>query len=154
RASGATAASSSSTASSARGGARCVSAPATSRRWRSWPSTASASASPSDDGPMILIGVDQGTTGTRTVAFDERLEPVAEASRRVAVTHPQPGWIAKDAEEVVRSVQDTVAEVVEAVGGPAVVTAIGLDNEGETVVAWDPATGRPVADAVVWGCRR
>ena len=54
---------------------------------------------------MILIGVDQGTTGTRTVAFDERLEPVAEAYRRVAVTHPQPGWIAKDAREVIRSVE-------------------------------------------------
>jgi glycerol kinase len=103
---------------------------------------------------MILIGVDQGTTGTRTVAFDERLEPVAEAYRRVAVTHPQPGWISKDAGEVVRSVDDTVREVVAAVGGPERVTAIGLDNEGETVVAWDPATGEPVADAVVWGCRR
>ena len=48
---------------------------------------------------MILIGVDQGTTGTRTVAFDARLEPVVEAYRRVAVTHPQPGWISKDADE-------------------------------------------------------
>ena len=52
------------------------------------------------------------------------------------------------------SVADTVAEVVAAVGGPQVVTAIGLDNEGETVVAWDPGTELPVADAVVWGCRR
>ncbi len=103
---------------------------------------------------MILIGVDQGTTGTRTVAFDERLEPVAEAYRRVAVTHPQPGWISKDAREVVRSVEETVAEVVAAVGGAERVDAIGLDNEGETVVAWDPATGEPLADAVVWGCRR
>ena len=103
---------------------------------------------------MVLIGVDQGTTGTRTVAFDERLEPVAEAYRRVAVTHPQPGWISKDAREVVRSVSETVAEVVAAVGGADRVDAIGLDNEGETVVAWDPATGEPLADAVVWGCRR
>ena len=84
---------------------------------------------------MILIGVDQGTTGTRTVAFDDRLEPMAEAYRRVAVTHPEPGWIAKSAADVVTSVADTVAEVIAAVGGPQVVTAIGLDNEGETVVA-------------------
>ena len=103
---------------------------------------------------MILIGVDQGTTGTRTVAFDEHLEPVAEAYRRVAVTHPQPGWISKDARDVIRSVDETVAEVVTAVGGADAVAAIGLDNEGETVVAWDPATGEPLADAVVWGCRR
>jgi glycerol kinase len=103
---------------------------------------------------MILIGVDQGTTGTRTVAFDEHLEPVAEAYRRVAVTHPQPGWISKDARDVIRSVDETVAEVVAAVGGAGDVAAIGLDNEGETVVAWDPATGEPLADAVVWGCRR
>ena len=55
---------------------------------------------------------------------------------------------------MIRSVDETVAEVVDAVGGPAAVTAIGLDNEGETSVAWDPATGEPLADAVVWGCRR
>lgn len=103
---------------------------------------------------MILVGVDQGTTGTRTVAFDERLEPVAEAYRKVAVTHPQPGWIAKDATEVVQSVEATVAEVVAAVGGAGKVGAIGLDNEGETVVAWDPRSRVPHADAVVWGCRR
>ncbi len=79
------------------------------------------SASRGDGAPMILIGVDQGTTGTRTVAFDERLEPVADAYRRVTVTHPQPGWISKDADEVVGSVAETVAEVVAAVGGAGAV---------------------------------
>ena len=103
---------------------------------------------------MILIGVDQGTTGTRTVAFDGRWSRSPRPTAGSPVTHPQPGWIAKDAREVVRSVDETVAEVVAAVGGADRVDAIGLDNEGETVVAWDPATGEPLADAVVWGCRR
>ncbi len=101
----------------------------------------------------ILVGIDQGTTGTRTVAFDERFAEVAQAYRRVPVSHPQPGWVEKDADAVVRSVAETLAEVAAAVG-PERVTAVGLDNEGETVVAWDAETLVPLAPAIVWSCRR
>jgi glycerol kinase len=102
----------------------------------------------------VLIGIDQGTSGTRTVAFDEHLQPVAEAYRPAAVHHPQPGWIEKDAEETLGTVRDSLEEVVRAVGGPGTIGAVGLDNEGETVVAWHAETLEPLAPAVVWGCRR
>ncbi|MDX6553318.1 MAG: glycerol kinase, partial [Gaiellales bacterium] len=69
----------------------------------------------------VLIGIDQGTSGTRTVAFDEHLQPLAEAYRPAAVRHPQPGWIEKDAEETVGTVRDSLAEVVRAVGGPGTI---------------------------------
>jgi glycerol kinase len=71
----------------------------------------------------------------------------------VPVAHPHPGWVEKDAEAVVSSVDETLAEVAEAVG-PDRITAVGLDNEGETVVAWDAESLRPLAPAIVWSCRR
>ena len=67
--------------------------------------------------------------------------------------HPHPGWDEKDAEAVVASVAETLAEVTAQVGADCV-TAVGLDNEGETVVAWDAQTLRPLAPAIVWSCRR
>ena len=101
----------------------------------------------------VLIGIDQGTSGTRTVAFDLELRPLADAYREVRVEHPRPGWIEKDAAETVRSVRETLAVVTAAVGAGRV-AAVGLDNEGETAVVWDAETLAPLAPAVVWGCRR
>ena len=101
----------------------------------------------------VLIGIDQGTTGTRVVAFDERLAPLAEAYREVPAHHPRPGWVEKDANAVVQSVEAALQEVTGALDGDRV-AAVGLDNEGETVVAWDARTLRPLAPAVVWSCRR
>ena len=101
----------------------------------------------------VRIGIDQGTTGTRVVAFDETLSVVADAYRPVPSHHPHPGWVEKDADAVVTSVQEAVAELVTSVGARAI-SATGLDNEGETVVAWDADTLRPLAPAIVWSCRR
>ena len=101
----------------------------------------------------VLIGIDQGTSGTRTVAFDLGLRPLADAYRPAEVSHPHPGWIEKDADETVRTVEESLAEVVAAVGADRI-AAVGLDNEGETVVAWDAGSLAPLAPAIVWGCRR
>ena len=86
-------------------------------------------------------------------AFDDDLVQVADAYRPAVVAHPRPGWAEKDAEQVVDGVTSALAEVAGAVGAGAI-SAIGLDNEGETVVAWDARTLRPLAPAVVWSCRR
>jgi glycerol kinase len=100
----------------------------------------------------ILIGVDQGTSGTRAVAFDADLRPLAESYQAAEVRHPQPGAIEKDADETVATVQRALAELTAQLDGE--VTAVGLDNEGETVVAWDAETLRPLAPAIVWGSRQ
>ena len=100
----------------------------------------------------ILIGVDQGTSGTRAVAFDERLRPVGESYQPAHVSHPQPGWIEKDADETVATVERALGDLAGQLDGE--VAAVGLDNEGETVVAWDAQTLRPLAPAIVWGSRR
>ena len=101
----------------------------------------------------LRLGIDQGTTGTRVVAFDEAWSPVADEYRPVPSEHPRPGWVQKDAAAVVESVRDAVAAVTRTVGAGAI-AATGLDNEGETVVAWDAQTLEPLAPAVVWSCRR
>jgi glycerol kinase len=101
----------------------------------------------------VAIGVDQGTTGTRVVAFDESWRMLAGEYREVPPVHPRPGWVEKDAEAVVESVREGLRAVAGEVGRDRV-SAVGLDNEGETVVAWDEDTLEPLAPAIVWSCRR
>ncbi len=101
----------------------------------------------------VWVGVDQGTGATRAVAFDESGTVLADARIPVPVTHPQPGWVEKDAAAVVDSVAGVLADVTGQVGAGAV-SGVGLDNEGETVVAWDAGSLQPLAPAIVWSCRR
>jgi glycerol kinase len=98
----------------------------------------------------MIMGVDQGTTGTTTVAYDHRFEPVAEAYRELPNRFPRPGWVEQDPEDVIRTVVETVGEVLEKIGGPDHVEAVGVDNQGESVVAWDARSGRVLTPVVVW----
>lgn len=98
----------------------------------------------------MILGVDQGTTGTSVVAYDHDLRAVAEAYRELPNYHPRPGRVEQDPEDVVRTVVEAVGEVLGAIGGPDEVEAVGIDNQGETVVAWDAETGRALGPAVVW----
>ncbi len=100
----------------------------------------------------LLLGIDQGTTAVKAVLHDADLRPVAEARRRVPVAHPQPGRVEKDAEEVLAAVVDAVAEILQGAGDEVV--ACGLDHEGESVVAWDAETGRPLSPVLVWQDKR
>jgi glycerol kinase len=102
----------------------------------------------------LVIGVDQGTTSTRAIAFDRRWQPVAHAARPLDTIHPRPGWIELDPDAILATVVDTLASVVDEVGGASRVAAVGLANQGETVVAWDADSGDALAPAIVWGCRR
>ncbi len=102
----------------------------------------------------VVLAIDQGTSSTRTIAFDSSWRPVASASRRLHTEHPRAGWAQQDADEILASVVDTVGAVLARVGGRASVVAAGLANQGESVVAWDADTGRPLAPAVLWHCAR
>ena len=101
-----------------------------------------------------MIGIDQGTTGTTCIAFDKDLRPVARAYEELANYYPQPGWVEQDPEDVVRGVVNTVAEVLQAVGGPKQVRAVGLANQGETVVAWNKRKTTASTAAIVWSDAR
>lgn len=102
----------------------------------------------------LLLAIDQGTSSTRAICFDRALRPVATAARPLATRHPRAGWVEQDPDEILASVVESVSEVLRAVGGPERIAAAGLDNQGETVVAWDGENGAALAPAVSWQCNR
>lgn len=101
----------------------------------------------------MLIGIDQGTTGTTCLAVDRQLDPVAESYRALPNRFPHPGRVEQDPEEVVDSVVETVGEVTARIGREPVL-AVGLANQGETVVAWDRRSGEALTRAVAWSDTR
>jgi glycerol kinase len=101
----------------------------------------------------LLLGIDEGTTAVKAALFDLDLRTVAEARRAVPVTHPHPAWVEQDPELIVQAVVDAVADVLEHVDGRVVLGA-GLDHQGESVLAWDAATGRALTSVVVWQDKR
>lgn len=105
-------------------------------------------------GADLILAVDQGTSSTRAIAFDAGFREVAASSRPLRASYPRPGWVEQDAEEILATVVDSVADILRSVGGHRRIVAVGLDNQGETVVAWDALTFRALAPAVVWQCRR
>jgi glycerol kinase len=100
----------------------------------------------------LLIGIDEGTTAVKAVLYDEQLTPLREARRRKQSRHPHPGWVEQDGEEILESVVDAVAELLE--DAPGEVVGCGLDHQGESVLAWDGETGTPLSPVVVWQDKR
>ncbi len=92
---------------------------------------------------MKAVAIDQGTTGTKSYVLHEdgRFETVKGFEHRQI--YPQQGWVEHDPEEL-------LAHVTEAIAAAGPVDCIGIDNQGETVIAWDAATGRPIHNAIVW----
>src|SRR3954453_7054237 len=102
----------------------------------------------------LILAIDEGTSSARAIVYDRSWTPIATAARQLQTLHPQPGWAEQDPEEIRGAVVQTVAEVLDAVGGPGRIAATAIANQGETVVAWDSRSGEPLAPAVLWSCRR
>jgi glycerol kinase len=100
----------------------------------------------------LLLGVDEGTTGVKAALFDRELRPVGEARRDKVNRHPRPGWVEQDGEEVLTAVVEAIGEMLR--DAPGEVVACGLDHQGESVVAWDAASGEPLTPIVVWQDKR
>src|SRR4051812_26583214 len=100
----------------------------------------------------MLLGIDESTTGVKAALFDQRLQPVAEARRDKVNRHPEEGWVEQDGEEVVVAVTEAVAELLKGTDGE--IAACGLDHQGESVLAWDSETGKPLSSIVVWQDKR
>ena len=99
----------------------------------------------------FVAAIDQGTTSSRCIVFDRAGAVVSVAQREHRQHFPQPGWVEHDAEEIWANVQQVVREALAAAGiGPDGLAAVGITNQRETTVVWDRATGRPVANAIVW----
>ena len=102
-----------------------------------------------------VLALDQGTSSSRAVLFDERGAAVAMKQREFPQIYPQPGWVEHDPEEIWSSQMESAKDVVQTAGvRPEDIAAIGITNQRETTVVWERATGRPIANAIVWQCRR
>jgi glycerol kinase len=103
----------------------------------------------------VILAIDQGTTGTTCLVFDEEGRIAGRAYSEFEQHFPRPGWVEHDAGEIWEVTRRVAAEAIAAAGiRGADLDAIGIGNQRETVVAWDPATGEPVHRALVWQDRR
>jgi glycerol kinase len=102
-----------------------------------------------------ILVIDQGTTSTRVVVYDHRLQPVAQSQQEVPPTYPKPGWVEHDPNALVDSVGPLVVHALSLAGvGSDRVASIGLTNQRETTILWDRATGEAIGPALVWQDRR
>ena len=103
----------------------------------------------------MILAIDQGTTGSTCIVFDERGRPRGRSYSEFQQHFPRPGWVEHDASEIWEVTRRTaIGALADAAVRPADLTGIGITNQRETVVAWDPATGEPVHRALVWQDRR
>jgi glycerol kinase len=102
-----------------------------------------------------VLALDQGTTSSRAIVFDESGAQVATAQREFRQIFPRPGWVEHDPQEIWESQLAVAREALERAGLAARdLAALGITNQRETVVVWDRETGEPVANAIVWQDRR
>jgi glycerol kinase len=102
-----------------------------------------------------IVAIDQGTSSTRAVVYDEKLAELAAAQREFRQYYPQSGWVEHDAEEIWSTVLAVLGETIAGAGITAAdVASIGITNQRETTIVWDRATGEPIANAIVWQDRR
>lgn len=104
---------------------------------------------------QYVLALDQGTTSSRAILFDQNGNTVLKARREFKQIYPLPGWVEHDPMDILNSQYEAIREVLEkgSISGSEI-CAIGITNQRETTVVWDKKTGRPVCNAVVWQCRR
>src|SRR5689334_4313965 len=103
----------------------------------------------------FILALDQGTTSSRAIVFDHGGSIRAVAQREFAQIYPQPGWVEHDPMEIWATQSGVLTEVLAKAGlGAADIAAIGITNQRETTLRWERATGKPVANAIVWQDRR
>jgi glycerol kinase len=100
-----------------------------------------------------LLALDQGTSSSRAVVFDQYGQAVARAQQELTLQYPRPGWVETDAAALWKG-QLAVARSALAGFAPRSIAAIGVTNQRETTVLWERATGAPLAQAIVWQDRR
>lgn len=102
-----------------------------------------------------ILALDQGTTSSRAIVFDERCAVVSSAQAEYGQIYPHDGWVEHDPLEIYSSQSGVVSEALARAGiNKNEITAIGITNQRETTVVWDRKTGKPVYNAIVWQCRR
>ena len=103
----------------------------------------------------FIMAIDQGTTSSRAIIFDDSMKIVASDQREFRQIFPASGWVEHDPEEIWESVVATCKGAIKNAGITAHdIASIGITNQRETVVVWDKQTGKPIHNAIVWQDRR
>jgi glycerol kinase len=102
-----------------------------------------------------ILVIDQGTTSTRSIIFDAALKPVASAQEEFPQIFPHPGWVEHNPETLWATALGTARAALSEAGLEASdIAGLGIANQRETTLIWERATGRPIANAIVWQDRR
>ncbi len=105
--------------------------------------------------PAYLLAIDQGTTGTTALVVSIEGETLGRTTVEFPQYFPQPGWVEHDPGEIWSSVEAATRGALQAAQlEPTAIAAIGITNQRETTLLWDRSTGHPIANAIVWQCRR
>ncbi len=104
--------------------------------------------------PDLLLVIDEGTTSTRAIVFDQSFAPVAQAQEEVGLTYPDDGWVEQDGNDIWAKTLTVCRQAIAAAGGVDRIAGIGITNQRETTLVWERATGTPIAPAIVWQDRR
>jgi glycerol kinase len=103
----------------------------------------------------VILAIDQGTSGTTCIVFDERGQVRGRAAREFQQHFPRPGWVEHDANEIWDVTRRVAKDALDKAGTSGrALSGIGITNQRETVVAWDPRSGEPLHRALVWQDRR
>lgn len=102
-----------------------------------------------------ILALDQGTTSSRCVIFDQNAAILGMAQKEFSQFYPKPGWVEQDPVEIWNTQYAVLTQALEDAGiHPDEVAAIGITNQRETTIVWDKFTGVPICNAIVWQCRR
>ncbi len=101
---------------------------------------------------MLILALDQGTTSSRSIIFDEKGNILASAQTALTQYYPHPGEVEHDACEILATQMETARDCIKKLGKKP--DCIGITNQRETVVVWNRQTGKPICPAIVWQCRR
>ena len=99
-----------------------------------------------------VLSIDQGTTSSRAIVFDENQKIIAESQKEYELQYPNDGWVEANPDEILSSVKETIKEALEI--ADVDIAACGITNQRETVVVWDRLTGKPIYPAIIWQDRR
>ncbi|MDD3212049.1 MAG: glycerol kinase GlpK [Eubacteriales bacterium] len=104
---------------------------------------------------MYILAVDQSTSSTKAILFDQELRLVGRSNQEHRQIYPQAGWVEHDPLEIYENLKTAVAKVLEKTGvSPKDIQCLSLSNQRETTLIWDADTGLPVYNAIVWQCGR
>ncbi len=106
-------------------------------------------------GQAYLLAIDQGTTSSRAIVFDEALRPLGVGQQEFRQIFPADGWVEHDPEDIWATVVEVCREALKAAQvRPAALAGVGITNQRETTLLWERGTGKPVHNAIVWQDRR